>query len=111
MPSLLLCFYRLVDVRYEQLILRNVNVSGVGDGGPYGDVGATMRAWDAVSNAFVNYFGLQRFGTSSVPTFELGKTLLRHDWDGVRAVCCTRVYAPLDAVSGKWLPQNGSGRT
>ena len=42
-----------------------------------------MRAWDRVDNAFVNYFGLQRFGSSSVPTFDLGKSLLKHDWEGV----------------------------
>jgi hypothetical protein len=68
-------------------VLRNVSVDGEGDGGSYGNVGATMRAWDAVDNAFVNYFGLQRFGSSSVPTFDLGKTMLKHAWDEVRCKC------------------------
>ena len=75
--------------RTIQLVLRNVSVDGEGDGGSFGNVGATMRAWDAVDNAFVNYFGLQRFGSSSVPTFDLGKSMLKHAWDQVRRGCRT----------------------
>ena len=66
-----------------------MSVDGEGDGGSFGNVGATMRAWDAVDNAFVNYFGLQRFGSSSVPTFDLGKSMLKHAWDQVRRGCRT----------------------
>ncbi|KAL2478601.1 Pseudouridine synthase family protein [Forsythia ovata] len=31
-------------------------------------------------HGFINYFGLQRFGSSSVPTHLVGATLLRGDW-------------------------------
>ncbi|XP_019161541.1 PREDICTED: multisubstrate pseudouridine synthase 7 [Ipomoea nil] len=31
-------------------------------------------------NGFINYFGLQRFGSSSVPTHLIGATLLRGEW-------------------------------
>lgn len=32
-------------------------------------------------SGFINYFGLQRFGTSSVPTFTVGAALLRGEWE------------------------------
>eukprot|EP00249_Psilotum_nudum_P012522 c23830_g1_i2 orf=290-1879(+) len=31
-------------------------------------------------SGFINYFGLQRFGTGSVPTFMIGAALLRGEW-------------------------------
>eukprot|EP00039_Didymoeca_costata_P007887 m.104872 g.104872 ORF g.104872 m.104872 type:complete len:615 (-) comp13862_c0_seq3:107-1951(-) len=31
---------------------------------------------------FLNYFGMQRFGTSSVPTSDIGKALMNSDWKG-----------------------------
>lgn len=31
-------------------------------------------------NGFLNYFGLQRFGTSDVPTHVVGLAILREDW-------------------------------
>lgn len=31
-------------------------------------------------NGFINYFGLQRFGSSSVPTHHIGAALLRGEW-------------------------------
>ena len=31
-------------------------------------------------NGFLNYFGLQRFGTTSLPTHAIGKSLLKGDW-------------------------------
>ncbi|XP_023223829.1 pseudouridylate synthase 7 homolog [Centruroides sculpturatus] len=30
---------------------------------------------------FINYYGLQRFGTTSVPTYEIGRALLEGKWD------------------------------
>ena len=32
------------------------------------------------SDGFINYFGLQRFGTSSVPTHHVGRELLQENW-------------------------------
>lgn len=34
-------------------------------------------------NGFINYFGMQRFGTTSVPTYEIGKAIFRCDWQKV----------------------------
>lgn len=31
-------------------------------------------------NGFINYFGMQRFGTGSIPTHHIGRALLRGDW-------------------------------
>lgn len=39
-------------------------------------VGESLR-----THGFVNYFGMQRFGTSSVSTAEVGVALLRGSWD------------------------------
>lgn len=38
------------------------------------------------SRGFLNYFGLQRFGTHSVRTFEVGAALLRADWKAAVAL-------------------------
>ncbi|CAG7834160.1 unnamed protein product [Allacma fusca] len=34
-------------------------------------------------NGFINYYGLQRFGSYDVPTQEIGKALLQNKWDRV----------------------------
>ncbi len=31
-------------------------------------------------SGFINYFGMQRFGTHSVPTHEIGKCLIKKNW-------------------------------
>lgn len=41
-------------------------------------VSAAVRAWAA--SGFVNYFGLQRFGTGLVPNHVVGIELLKNDW-------------------------------
>ncbi|XP_064399578.1 pseudouridylate synthase 7 homolog [Halichondria panicea] len=35
---------------------------------------------------FVNYFGMQRFGTSVVPTHHIGRCLIHSDWEGAIAL-------------------------
>ncbi|ORX79103.1 tRNA pseudouridine synthase D [Anaeromyces robustus] len=39
---------------------------------------------DAISSlkniGFLNYFGMQRFGTTSLPTYEIGKVILKKNW-------------------------------
>ncbi|CAL8260953.1 unnamed protein product [Merluccius merluccius] len=32
---------------------------------------------------FINYYGMQRFGTTAVPTYQVGKAILRNDWNEV----------------------------
>lgn len=34
-------------------------------------------------NGFLNYFGLQRFGTSVVKTSEIGAALIKEEWEKV----------------------------
>ena len=34
-------------------------------------------------NGFLNYFGLQRFGTSIVKTSEIGAALIKEEWEKV----------------------------
>ena len=51
-------------------------------------VTAAAKAWQATG--FVNYFGLQRFGTGTVPSHVIGKALLKVC---VRACVCVCVQA------------------
>lgn len=32
---------------------------------------------------FINYYGMQRFGTTAVPTFKVGRAILKNDWSEV----------------------------
>lgn len=34
------------------------------------------------AKGFINYYGMQRFGTSHIPTHSVGLTLLQQDWAG-----------------------------
>lgn len=41
---------------------------------------------------FINYFGLQRFGTGGAPTSEVGLAMLKEDWEGaVRLIMTPRI--------------------
>jgi tRNA pseudouridine13 synthase len=31
-------------------------------------------------NGFINYYGMQRFGTTSVPTYRVGLHLIKREW-------------------------------
>lgn len=39
---------------------------------------AAVDSWS--SRGFINYFGLQRFGTKSIPTHEIGRAILQRDY-------------------------------
>lgn len=45
------------------------------------EIGKNVTA--AMNEGFVNYFGMQRFGTYSVRTHEIGKEVVRHNWKEV----------------------------
>ncbi len=48
-----------------------------------GDDDTIRKAVEEISKTgFINYFGLQRFGTSSISTHTIGKALLKGDWKG-----------------------------
>ncbi|CAL1539534.1 unnamed protein product, partial [Lymnaea stagnalis] len=54
------------------IVLRNVE----------GDMENIDKALSALKSlGFINYFGMQRFGTTSVPTHKIGCALLHGDWD------------------------------
>ena len=63
----------LGDLRgnHFSLVLRDINVSKE----------LVEEACRNLSNSgFINYFGLQRFGSGSVATYEIGKCILMNDW-------------------------------
>lgn len=76
---------RLGDLQGNQfnIILRGLTAEA-------GAVEAAVAALKA--SGFVNYFGLQRFGSSNVPTQAVGVALLRGDWK--EAVRCIMAPAP-----------------
>ena len=76
---------RLGDLRGNrfQLVLRAVAAAGA-------EVVAAAAAALATSG-FINYFGLQRFGTGATPTHTLGAALLRGQWrEAVRLLLTPR---------------------
>ncbi|RHY33453.1 hypothetical protein DYB32_001626 [Aphanomyces invadans] len=62
-----------LDGNQFSMVLRNIP-AGVSDA----QVDAAVAAWS--THGFVNYFGLQRFGTKSIPSHIVGRALLRKDY-------------------------------
>eukprot|EP00940_MAST-03C_sp_MAST-3C-sp2_P002620 g2620.t1 len=56
-----------------------------------------VRAWKA--SGFINYFGLQRFGSSSVATSTVGAAVLRKDWTRVIELIVNRKDCDASAFS------------
>jgi tRNA pseudouridine13 synthase len=53
------------------------------------DIAAAMDTLQ--TTGFINYYGMQRFGNSSVPTHAIGLALLRGDWqEAARMVLCEK---------------------
>jgi tRNA pseudouridine13 synthase len=51
---------------------------------------------------FINYFGMQRFGTSTVPTFLMGRYILHSDWRGaIDAILMPRPGEPEDLTEAR----------
>lgn len=67
------------------LVLRNVGAAAAAGGGGGADAAAAatgaMTRWEAAGYRFVNYFGLQRFGTGEAPTHVVGRAMLQRRWD------------------------------
>ena len=65
------------------IILRNVLVEGtnpLNDERSKTNIEASLLNWK--HSGFINYFGLQRFGTGTVPTHAIGRAILKKDWKG-----------------------------
>lgn len=65
--------------RFE-IVLRDVRLVRPGKGDVRDVVSRAMAS--LATNGFVNYFGLQRFGRTSVSTAHVGAAILRKDWIG-----------------------------
>ncbi|KAH3757564.1 tRNA pseudouridine synthase D [Pelomyxa schiedti] len=51
------------------------------------------------SQGFINYYGLQRFGTGSVSTHRIGALLLSNNWEAaVKAIICSATTSDCDEV-------------
>lgn len=59
------------------IIIRDLTQQGL-DGGSNEEVEAGLEA--IKENGFVNYYGMQRFGTHSIPTYSAGICLLKGEW-------------------------------
>ncbi|KAF8529043.1 tRNA pseudouridine synthase D [Hysterangium stoloniferum] len=82
------------------ITLRNVQVDSI----------ETMeRALDSLKdNGFINYYGMQRFGTASIPTHSIGLALLRSDWkEAVSLIMRPRPgeYPEADAARRAWADE------
>jgi len=73
-------------------------------------IGASVRAWAQLG--FINYFGLQRFGTTSVPTHAVGCKLIKGDWKGaVDTILAPRAgdYPDVAKARQLWIDGDGEG--
>ncbi|KAL0568857.1 multisubstrate pseudouridine synthase 7 [Marasmius crinis-equi] len=60
------------------------------------------------TNGFINYYGMQRFGTASVPTHAIGLALLKGDWHkAVSLILQTRYgeHPEVEAARNAWLEE------
>jgi len=59
-----------------------------------------VQACEAAKNyGFINYFGSQRFGTGCVPTYIIGKYLLKSDWStAMDLILCPRGFEKEEAT-------------
>ncbi|KAF8640001.1 hypothetical protein AX17_001247 [Amanita inopinata Kibby_2008] len=68
---------------------------------------ALDQAMDSIkSKGFINYYGMQRFGTASVPTHTIGLALLRSEWqEAVSLILSLRPGEHPDIVAAReaWL--------
>lgn len=76
------------------IILRNVNV----------DESSLKEACSNLEkNGFINYFGMQRFGTGKVPTYDLGKEILRKNWAKVVDLVLSACFDEVDEATHEKL--------
>lgn len=66
------------------VVIRNLYISDFNPQEPRSEK-LTMEIIDKLvgeikSSGFINYFGLQRFGTSEIPTYKIGISLLKKEW-------------------------------
>lgn len=67
-----------------KILLREVPVDALAGSGPADQVSESTvsRAFEAVrTGGFLNYFGLQRFGTRQVKTHQVGAAIIARKWE------------------------------
>jgi tRNA pseudouridine13 synthase len=63
---------------------------------------------------FINYFGMQRFGTYSVPTYEVGKAILHSNWAAaIDHILCPRANESGDIMTARqvWMETRDARKT
>ena len=60
------------------IVLRDIKLEGDNDSNIY--EGVKRRVEELDKSGFINYFGMQRFGTSVVPTHKIGELVLKRKW-------------------------------
>ncbi|MCO5588297.1 hypothetical protein L7F22_042252 [Adiantum nelumboides] len=83
-----------------EIVLRNVKVS---------DRSIVDAAMDVLkTRGFINYYGMQRFGTSTISTHKIGIALLKGDYKGaVELIMCSRQGDPENVQQAREAYQQG----
>lgn len=68
------------------ITLRNISISADSDSSDDIDLIISSALNYVKENGFINYFGMQRFGTGSIPTHSVGIAILKRRWDRVLAM-------------------------
>ncbi|OII71725.1 uncharacterized protein cubi_00532 [Cryptosporidium ubiquitum] len=90
---------RISDFKYENkqinigdlngnlfhVVIRDLEISDTHLGTESGNEKLTLKVVEKLireikSLGFINYFGLQRFGTSEIPTYKIGISLMKREW-------------------------------
>lgn len=74
-----------LDGNLFHVVIRDLEISNTQLGRESGNENLTLKVVDKLieeikSSGFINYFGLQRFGTSEIPTYKIGISLIKRDW-------------------------------
>lgn len=65
-------------------------------------------AW-VKERGFINYFGLQRFGSGGAPTSEVGLAMLKEDWEGAVKLVMTPRMGENEATHNSKVRCDASG--
>ncbi|GIY26645.1 pseudouridylate synthase 7 homolog [Caerostris darwini] len=70
-----------------------------------GDPETIGKAIDSLSaKGFINYYGMQRFGTQCIPTHSIGRMLLHSNWEGaIDLILTPRQEDPEDLLAAKQI--------
>ena len=83
-----------------QIVLRDVKVPVIpkGDSNDVSSNEMEKRLKVLQETGFVNYFGMQRFGSSTVGTHDIGRAILQNKFD----LACALMILPRSGETGQW---------